>query len=458
MLAVALGLHGADFATISATADNLQHVFHIDNIHIGALVSVVSLIAAVATLPLGVLADRTHRTRLLAISMLVAAAAMLAAATADSYLWLLLARIPLGVVIAAIIPTVSSLTGDYFPARHRGRIWGTLLGGELLGAGAGFVLSGELSALTSWRAAFGWLVPACLGIAWAAYRLPEPARGGQSKLRYPQDSSPGGRPTPHTGHDADSRPSGSVAEQAVRRRDVTPDKNLVLLEDPARRSLWWAIRYVLRIRTNRVLIVCSALAYFFFTGVQSFGLLFITAQYDVPKQVASALAIVLGIGALAGVYLSGRLSDRLLQRGVINARVLLPSAALTAVTAVFVPALLTTSIAVALPLLTLAAALLGAVNSPLDAARLDIMHPPLWGRAEAVRTTLRSLAQAAAPLVFGFLSESLFGGGPAGLQRTFLVMLSTQLLAGLLALLTLRTYAPDVATIAASRYDRANRN
>ena len=29
---------------------------------------------------------------------------------------------------------------------------------------------------------------------------------------------------------------------------------------------------------------------------------------------------------------------------------------------------------------------------PLDAARLDIIHPALWGRAEGVRTVLRMLA------------------------------------------------------------------
>ena len=47
------------------------------------------------------------------------------------------------------------------------------------------------------------------------------------------------------------------------------------------------------------------------------------------------------------------------------------------------------------------AALLSAANPPLDAARLDIMPAGLWGRAESVRTFVRSLAQALAPLLFG---------------------------------------------------------
>jgi hypothetical protein len=58
----------------------------------------------------------------------------------------------------------------------------------------------------------------------------------------------------------------------------------------------------------------------------------------------------------------------------------------------------------ALPYVTVAAAGLSAQNPPIDAARLDIMPSRLWGRAEGARTFLRTLAQALAPLPFGFSS------------------------------------------------------
>lgn len=67
---------------------------------------------------------------------------------------------------------------------------------------------------------------------------------------------------------------------------------------------------------------------------------------------------------------------------------------------------------------------------------------------------LRSLGQAAAPVVFGILSESVFGGGATGLDDTFLCLLSVLLVAALLALLGLRTYARDVATIAAATFQK----
>jgi MFS family permease len=124
--------------------------------------------------------------------------------------------------------------------------------------------------------------------------------------------------------------------------------------------------------------------------------------------------------------------------------------ALLAITVFLAPGIVTTSLFVALPLLTVGAGLLGAANPPLDAARLDIIHPALWGRAEGVRTLLRTLGEAAAPALFGLTSDTLFGGGDHGLEYTFLVFLIMPIIAGLLACAALRTYPRDVATAAES--------
>jgi hypothetical protein len=79
-----------------------------------------------------------------------------------------------------------------------------------------------------------------------------------------------------------------------------------------------------------------------------------------------------------------------------------------------------------------------------------VMVPLLWGRAEGVRTLLRTLAMALAPLLFGALSDHVFGGGREGLQRTFLVMLIPLSGSAFLLFRGLRTYPRDVATAAAS--------
>ena len=66
ILAAMLALNGADTGTISATTGNLERAFHIGNTQIGLLLTIVALVGAVFTIPVGILTDRTTRTRLLA--------------------------------------------------------------------------------------------------------------------------------------------------------------------------------------------------------------------------------------------------------------------------------------------------------------------------------------------------------------------------------------------------------
>jgi predicted MFS family arabinose efflux permease len=55
------------------------------------------------------------------------------------------------------------------------------LTGELLGAGVGFFITGDLPAI-SWRAAFLILAFPAFALAWQVHLLPEPARGGATSL------------------------------------------------------------------------------------------------------------------------------------------------------------------------------------------------------------------------------------------------------------------------------------
>src|SRR5699024_9618181 len=118
----------------------------------------------------------------------------------------------------------------------------------------------------------------------------------------------------------------------------------------------------------------------------------------------------------------------------------------------FLPGLLIPSLAAAAVLFFLAGVGLGATNPPLDAARLDIMHSRLWGRAESIRTALRYAFEAVAPLLFGYVSV-LFGGhggifgrgavaqsGAMGLDYTFLIMLIPLTVAGFILLRARKTY------------------
>ncbi len=444
LLACVLALASADTATVGASAVELRRTLDISNTDIGLLVSVTAVVAAVFSLPFGVLADRGRRTWILAFAMVAWAAAMMWSATASSFGQLLLARMGLGAVTAAAGPVVASLVGDFFPAAERGRIYGYILTGELLGAGVGFAVTGDIAAL-SWRAAFIILALPALALAWLIFRLPEPVRGGQGALAAEPDSRPRSRPRPASA----VPPPAPDPQLLAREMGIEPDAELAS-RGRAKMTLMQAVRYVLAVRTNVALIISSACGYYFMSGVQTFGNEFVSGQYRVGQVVANLLLLVVGAGAVLGVLVAGPLSDALLRRGHLSARLTVAMVAAAVTVLLFIPALITHNAITALPYVVIAAAALTAQNPPIDAARLDIMPPQLWGRAEGVRTFLRTAAQALAPVLFGVVSDGIFGGGTNGLKWTFVVMLAPLAASVVFLYGARRLYPGDVATAAAA--------
>lgn len=489
ILAAVLSLSSADGGTIGALAAQLEKAFHIGNTQIGLLATISALVGAVASLPMGVLADRMSRTRVLAFAIALWSVAMVATGLSVSFLMLVLTRLALGVVTAVAGPNVASLVGDFFPSNERSRIYGFVLTGELLGAGAGLIVAGDIGAAVDWRYSFFFLAVPALVLAWVVHRfLPEPARGGQSWLRrdaHDFDVTVD-RPAPGDGERAGGDPAGSgmadgdqpggtphdqdAAASEIRRltrksHDVEPDEPLVLRRDAAQMSAWAAARYVLRVPSNQILIAASALGYFFFAGLKTFGVLFSESHFGLSEGVVSSLVVVIGAGSVVGTLAGGRLADRFIRTGRLDGRMLTAGAAFVATAVLILPGMISSVVFISLPFFIAGAALLGATNPALDAARLDIMPSRLWGRAESVRTFVRALLEAFAPLLFGFLSSLLgggnsggFGGGVnskhahvtaaqgRGLEYTFIIMLVPLAASGVLLLRRRRRYLRDVAT------------
>src|SRR5205085_1656024 len=234
------------------------------------------------------------------------------------------------------------------------------------------------------------------------------------------------------------------AQRIARERGVEPDLELVLTQDPRHMGLLAATRYVLSIKTNVAIVLASAGGYYFLSGVQTFGVEFVTKQYGIAQALSTLVLLVVGAAGVLGVLAGGALGDFLLHRGFLNGRILVSAIAATAAVVLFIPAIFTRSPLAALPYISLAAFALSAQNPPIDAARLDIVHPLLWGRAEAIRTFLRTFAQAFAPLLFGAVSDYVFGGGRSGLQWTFAFMLLPLAASAYFLFRALRTYPRDV--------------
>ena len=444
LLAAVLALASADTATVGASAIQLRHDLGINNTDVGLLVTVTSLIAAAASLPFGVLADRVTRTRVLGGAIVLWGAAMIWSATAPTFGQLLVARLFLGAVTAAAGPIVASLVGDWFAASERGRIYSYILSGEFIGAAIGFSVTGGIATL-SWRAAFVILALPAFVLAWLIFKLPEPARGGTSPLLSGDVEQP-----PETDPADEDGEQTTDAQRIARDRGLEPDPQLVLTQDPRQMGLLEATRYVLSIKTNVAIILASAGGYYFLSGVQTFGVEFVTKQYGIAQALSTLVLLVIGAAGVLGVLAGGALGDFLLHRGYLNGRILVSAIAATVAVVLFVPAVFTRSPLTALPYISLAAFALSAQNPPIDAARLDIVHPLLWGRAEAIRTFLRTLAQAFAPLLFGAVSDYVFGGGRSGLQWTFAIMLLPLAASAYFLFRALRTYPRDVATASAS--------
>ena len=454
ILASVLGLESADLSAVAAVATQLEHDLRASLIDIGLLVTSSSIIGAFTTLWFGAIVDRFNRTRLLTLVVIAWAGTMVLSGFAQSFLMLLVTRIGLGAVSAAAGPSVASLTGDYFPEHERARIYGYILTGQLLGTGAGLVIAGNIAGIFGWRAAFFSLAIPSLVLALFILRvLDEPERYREAG---PSESAVDRREVA----------GDALLLDAIERGHVEPDPVGVLRIDPLTMTLGEAIRHIFRVRTNVLLTVASSLGYFFLAGVQTFAIVFVRGRFNLSQSTAIALVPLLGVGSLAGTLLGGRLADHLLHRGKVDARIVVGGVAYCAGAFLALPSLVFTSLIVTVPFFMASAAAISAANPPLDAARLDIMHSRLWGRAEGVRTSLRTLMTAAAPLIFGVTADE-FGAnrlgnissgylkattaGAQGLDDAFLIMLVPLFVSGIIVLASRRRYPIDVASAVASQ-------
>lgn len=465
LLGLVLALSAADASSVGAIAVQLQPALGIGTAELGLLVTASALVGALAAIPFGVLVDKTRRVNVLAVSIVLWGVAEAASGFAASFEMLLLTRLLLGAVTATAVPAVASLTGDFFPARERGTIYGYIVAGEVVGAGLGMGVSSLVSAAFGWRAAFVLLAVPSIALAWALWRrLPEPARGGQSRLEpgatgfAPVEEAGGAGAVPYAGEEAVRIDDAVLA--AVRRRGVQHDEGIIVA-DPATMSLWQVVLYVLRVRTNVYLIVASSLGYLFLAGIRTFAVLFARGHFDVGQAMATLILALVGAGSILGLLTAGRLADRWIERGRIDARIVVSGVAFIVAAVLFVPALLSTSLLVSLPLLFLGLAALSAPNPPLDAAQLDVVPAQLWGRAQGVRTALRNTLEAFGPLLFGLIAGFFVPGAahleegtqsaivPAqtrGLLVAFLIMLVPLAAAGVVLLAGRRHYPVDVAS------------
>ena len=328
LLGLVLALNSADNSAIGAIAGQLEPGLRIGTAELGLLVTVSSLVGALAAIPSGVLTDKTRRVRLLSVSILLWGVAEAVSGFSTSFTMLVLTRLALGAVTATAVPAVASLTGDFFPAGERGRIYGFIITGEVVGAGFGIAMASLVSGLLGWRAAFVVLALPSIALAWAIWKnLPEPARGGQSRLesgRHRDRLGRGGR-----GAVQEAAPDGGTEESRsddivlikvrgaghrARRGDRgrrRPGADDHLAGDPLRAA---------RAHQPRI-IVASSLGYFFLAGLRTFAVVFAARPLRRRPGPCDAGARRRRGRRRARPARLGRTADRLIRRGHLDARI-----------------------------------------------------------------------------------------------------------------------------------------
>lgn len=219
-------------------------------------------------LPIGRLADRTSRRKVLAFCLFIWTGLTALTGLATNFLTLLLCRMGVAFGEASCAPITHSLISDYFPKKRRGTavaLWAVSLP---IGVILGFLLGGWLSSALGWRRAFidvGLIGMIMVPIVF--FLLHDPKRGAFEA-------------------------EGAVDEE------VPPLKSIL-------RLIWQTKSY-------RYILIAASLHLFSLHAVQIWVPQFYARVFQLPvQQVGMTMALIAGGGGLIGMFLGGYLVDRM---------------------------------------------------------------------------------------------------------------------------------------------------
>lgn len=123
----------------------------------------------------GYFIDRTGRKNFIIAGLILYGITGSAGLYLDSLTWLLMSRALLGLAVAAVMTSCTTLIGDYFAGEQRNRIIGLQSSSMALG-GVLFIIVGGLLADYSWRGPFGLYLFALILILPAILFIKEPSK------------------------------------------------------------------------------------------------------------------------------------------------------------------------------------------------------------------------------------------------------------------------------------------
>jgi MFS transporter, Spinster family, sphingosine-1-phosphate transporter len=404
-------LNYADRYILPAVLPKIHHDLGLTLFQEGLLGSSFLFVYAIATLPIGVWADRSVRKNIVALCVGIWSVATTLAGFTRNFLQLFSVRTVLGIGEAGYAPASLSLLGDYFSKARRARVLSLWSAGQLIGSAIGLTIGGLIADAFGWRYAFFIVGVPGLIAAFLAWRMIEPTRGAFDNGAF------------------DNNEEDNIGEV------VTTNAHASIGKD-----FWADITKLRQIPTYWTLVV--ALVFSFFTiGGTSFWL----PSYAVNTfhlSVSSAGIISGGVlvgSGLVGTVAGGWLAD-FVQRRRPEGRLLIATLGFLVGTPFVLSALLIHNLPYFIAMFVVGGIFLSFCIGPLNAVIQDIISPGMRATALGLSLLLAHLlGDAAAPTIIGAIANkySLF----------FALTITAPLclfLAGLVCLLGLRTVAHDM--------------
>jgi MFS transporter, Spinster family, sphingosine-1-phosphate transporter len=168
-----------DRQLISGVLSLVQKDLAVSDAALGALGSAFMILYLLGSIPLGMLGDRMRRNRLIAIGVAVWGAATFLSGLAHSYGQLFATRALVGIGEASYGPTATAMVSDLFPKSRRGLVNSLFNAAIPVGGAIGIIVGGIVGTRFGWRAAFLLVGIPSIALAFLAWRLADPPRGGQ---------------------------------------------------------------------------------------------------------------------------------------------------------------------------------------------------------------------------------------------------------------------------------------
>ena len=155
VLALVYMFSSVDRTLISVLAEPIKREFALSDGQLGLLTGLAFAISySIAGIPLGLLADRLQRTRLLSGLVAIWSGLTFLSGMASSAFTLALARVGVGASESGASPASMSLITDYFPKERRGLAMALFYMSTPIGVSLAFAIGGAVAASFGWRAAF----------------------------------------------------------------------------------------------------------------------------------------------------------------------------------------------------------------------------------------------------------------------------------------------------------------